>query len=369
MASWMTQAVEMLKEAGYLPPDPEGMDPALFEERSKKFDTNWRFWSFFITFMAVTTIGSKVFPKDPKPVKKKEDKEAKGKGKDKGKGAEEKKEDTQEAEQPAASPAESTGVLHDLVFKYIPYMVIAFCLVQIVTVAFFPNQKLFFTTQDSQPLVTKVEYYLGSKVLKQVNEQASRKGWTDPLQDPFNGDLASGCRLSFHGPGIEHFKKGEKFQDLQNFFDRAVISDANAWVLSSVSLKGVNDLKTEVLRPYRGVYPLSNSSAGNYVASQVDIIWLSVPEDAVGGQVHVYDRARGDPRGKQSVLDKPDQVMRRERRLRLVKDIKQTVDPEENSNIVVRGDAFYRVLGFRADISQEHMRLLILEQYIVPETL
>eukprot|EP00960_Hanusia_phi_P074483 768253-Hanusia_phi.AAC.9 len=40
------EKLRLSSQAGYFPPDPEGMDPALFEERNKRFDANWRYRSF-----------------------------------------------------------------------------------------------------------------------------------------------------------------------------------------------------------------------------------------------------------------------------------------------------------------------------------
>ena len=59
---------------------------------------------------------------------------------------------------------------------------------------------------------------------------------------------------------------------------------------------------------------------------------MQVPEDGVGGHLQIFQRGRGDPAKDALVLAAPDAVL----------------EPEENTNVQIRGDAYVQMDGFRS---------------------
>jgi hypothetical protein len=161
--------------------------------------------------------------------------------------------------------------------------------------------------------------------------------------------------VSFDLHGIKDFESDPHLQDLQRIFARARQAEATAWTISVLegwpSDSGGGDHRAMPVRQMHSrMRPVTEPVT--YVAHQLHLFWLQVPEDMVGGNLLVFKGDRGDPAYDPSVLASPDLVL----------------EAEENTDVQMRGDVYVQMEPFRSRAAG-HLRVVMLEQYILPPDL
>eukprot|EP00802_Teleaulax_amphioxeia_P007455 Tamp_07461.p1 GENE.Tamp_07461~~Tamp_07461.p1 ORF type:complete len:420 (-),score=102.23 Tamp_07461:1237-2406(-) len=329
------------------------------------WEQNWKGLQFFITFTAVTTIFSKFLPKEPKEIvdtrrteKEKKAKEKEAKKKTHVAKAAEGKEEAEGEQGGGEGDASAGGETKERSVSMTPYIIIFGVLIRMhmdkimimLGLSAGNGARMVYSCAKDQPLWGKTEYFLPGKSLPDLQAALSANKLSAPAFS-YGPASASGFRVSFDLHGLGAFESDPRLQDVQVIFSRARLSEATAWTLSvleAASSEGAADQKTLPLRQMHLRMRRFNDTV-KYVAHHLDVLWLQVPEDGVGGHLQIFQRGRGDPAKDALVLAAPDAVL----------------EPEENTNVQIRGDAYVQMDGFRS-LGAGRIKVVMLEQYILP---
>mmetsp|Transcript_38735 Transcript_38735/g.62444 ORF Transcript_38735/g.62444 Transcript_38735/m.62444 type:complete len:407 (+) Transcript_38735:35-1255(+) len=352
-----------LQDFGYYPPDPakiEAMGPA-GKELEAKWESNSKFMMFFVTFMAITTVFGKFLPKEGKEVvnvrdQKKENAVKPNQNKrDLTKKASSSNEGNAEVVGSCEGEGEQQQEEPPRSVNKVPYLIIVLVLIQLHadSISQFLGMSVgkstvVFSTSKDEPLWGKTEYYIPGQRLKEMQDSLRQHKLSRTSAGGYGSKFTEGFRVSFDLQGLQTFETEADLEHFQNFFARARISEATAWSLSVISVlpsHGSDDAGALKLRQMRtSILDLPQ----DHVAHQLDLLWLHVPSDLSGGHLQIFDHRRGDPSVNALTLAAPDKVL----------------EPEENSNIHIRGDAYVQIDGFRGKAS-ERLVLVLLEQYVL----
>mmetsp|Transcript_55427 Transcript_55427/g.131119 ORF Transcript_55427/g.131119 Transcript_55427/m.131119 type:complete len:379 (-) Transcript_55427:101-1237(-) len=349
--------------------EPDGQSAKIQKLWDAFIENNQNWFMATVVFVTMVLVGNKLLglnsPKKAKggaaPARKPSSQKAHGPKKD-AKGSQKDKAVASPASVADATPVdpeeEATEKKVVQSTGWTPYLIIAFTMFRVMMVFVNPKAGGYqLSTTDLQPLMTTTEYFLPPKALAAMQQGVSNHPLTGKAQGIFSQPGTEGFTVAFDHRGIEVFEESRELSALRLFFERARVSDCNAFELSLVVSRGSKDAEDgsdiqdlEAVRTHLSAFS-TNSSARQYVAYQTDIYWVHVPEGASGGELHLYSYKGGTPSG--AMLEKPD----------------ATVAPETNTVAHVRGDAFQRIMAPRGAAARrgDATVAVVLDQYIVKE--
>eukprot|EP00277_Geminigera_cryophila_P006429 CAMPEP_0179429904 /NCGR_PEP_ID=MMETSP0799-20121207/15168_1 /TAXON_ID=46947 /ORGANISM="Geminigera cryophila, Strain CCMP2564" /LENGTH=215 /DNA_ID=CAMNT_0021206049 /DNA_START=246 /DNA_END=893 /DNA_ORIENTATION=- len=157
-----------------------------------------------------------------------------------------------------------------------------------------------------------------------------------------------GFVIAFNREGIEQFKHDVRFECLYPYFERAVLEEANAWVLNLLICHEPTYASDVVVRLHLDDTLRTHWIFHSWLAHQVNVLYVTVPQDMMGGWLQVWNYNRKPSQKRTHDMNSPD----------------HTVTPEENTMIAFRGDSFHRVMGYTTRTNTKRISL-VLEQYQV----
>lgn len=211
-----------------------------------------------------------------------------------------------------------------------------------------------------QQLVRRVEGFMPDHEFERVQRCLREHPLTGKsVLDDTSFAATRGFVIGFNREGIQHFKNDVRFECLHTYFDRAVYHGANAFVMNVLVCHmptNESDIVVDlhIDNTVRTYYP------GIVYAHQVNVLYMSVPHDMIGGQLQLF-KYGADPR-----LTETGQLKSREEIIRSIPD--KVILPQENTMVAFRGDTYHRVMGYSTDTSARRISL-VLEQYQVPSWL
>jgi hypothetical protein len=177
-----------------------------------------------------------------------------------------------------------------------------------------------------------------------------------------NGSRANGFTMTFKDISIEEISKNEYNKCFENLIRKVKQPNVNVLVLNALYRDSLD---------YKGAQSNDNPAVGihldnlrktnldrdeilgyvkndeDYLAYQVNVIYVNIPEDMVGGGLQLWKYGDGELT-LQEYGEGPD----------------FTVKPQENMMVRFRGDTFHQVQAYHVQDRNNSRRLaLILEQY------
>ncbi|CAG9467857.1 unnamed protein product [Pedinophyceae sp. YPF-701] len=215
--------------------------------------------------------------------------------------------------------------------------------------------------EHEQPLVQVTRDFLPHDDLAKLRACADRFSQMDNALDEENFGGTYGLMLAFNRGGLADLRHLPHLSCLLPYLDAARNPDANTFVMNVLSVQprdsAQDDSPAETAREAEGLGPFGvgphvDNTARHYlhpyhefVAHQVNVIYLEVPSDMDGGELVVWtvDSDEHDP---------PALVL----------------PPVNNTMVEFRGDALHAVRAFRSPSASRRLGL-VLEQYKIPEEL
>lgn len=213
-----------------------------------------------------------------------------------------------------------------------------------------PEEKIVSCTPD-QPLVEKESDVFDEETFQKmkaclVNHPQIRRNHLNP--SGFNG--TRGFVIKFGGEkGIEKFLHETKFNcddynPLIPFFEKARHPKANGFVMNVLVCEKPSDREKLVVKTHVDDTLGHRRPNSDFLAHRVNVLYLNVPEDLVGGELELLGNSRDYD---------PDHPL-------------QAVTPVENLMAAFRGDSFHQVRGY--DTKTDSLRVsLVLENYVVSD--
>lgn len=211
-----------------------------------------------------------------------------------------------------------------------------------------PEEQIVSCTPD-QPLVEKQDDVLDIETFEKmkqclVGHPQIRRNHLNP--NGFNG--TRGFVIKFGGEkGVEKFKHETKFNcddfnPLVPFFDKARHPKANGFVMNVLVCDKPSDREKLVVKTHVDDTLGHTRPNSDFLAHRVNVLYLNVPKDLVGGELELLGSDRDyDP-------DKPAEAIK----------------PVENLMAAFRGDSYHQVRGY--DTQTDSLRVsLVLENYVV----
>ena len=203
------------------------------------------------------------------------------------------------------------------------------------------------TTTSDQPLVTRSDDFLSDEAFESLRKCALEHPKLH-VAGELNGETFGKTRgfvLKFNEDGLERFRSKKEYACFVDVFDRLRAPLTNAFVmnvllceLQDYSAYDANGMAVGLhLDDTVGIF-----SKHEFVAHQVSVLYVSVPEDMEGGQLELFPYGNGAT---------PENV-----------EPTEAVEPKENLMATFRGDAFHRVRAYRTRSKRERVSL-VLEQY------
>jgi hypothetical protein len=213
------------------------------------------------------------------------------------------------------------------------------------------SEARYLSTTDEQPLVEAREDFLDFKRYGDLKECALKhpklrvKGG---LNDA-GFSKTRGFVVKFNLEGVDKFKASPDYECFASVFDEVRLPDANAFVMNILLCElgdydayNAEELSVGLhLDTTVGIY-----SRHMFIAHQVSVLYNSVPNDMVGGELELFPYGDGYP----------DTGAAPEKKIR----------PKENMLVNFRGDAFHQVRSYKTRSGSERVSL-VLEQYVIDD--
>lgn len=210
------------------------------------------------------------------------------------------------------------------------------------------NPPVIISCEASQPLVKVTDNFLDNNVFSKLSKCLEEH----PLVlgnelDDSNFKGTRGFVIKFSEEGISDFRSHRYFECLSPYFDAIRLPRTNAFVMNLLICElsdGNNPDRVAV-----GLHldkKIGINSWRHFLAHQVNVLYAMVPNDMVGGQLHVFPYENGYP----SSGDEPE----------------HKVTPQLNRLVAFKGNAYHRVMQFKTTSNVTRVSL-VLEQYQVPE--
>ena len=207
----------------------------------------------------------------------------------------------------------------------------------------------YLTTTSDQELVVRREAHLSAEAFAALRKCAldhPKLRVTGALNDSSFGKTR-GFVVKFNEDGIERFRKNPDYACFVDVFDGLREPLTNAFVMN-VLLCDLGDYDAYDAKEMSVDLHLDDtvgiSSKHTFVAHQVSVLYVSVPEDMEGGQLELFSYGNGTVPTNAEPND--------------------AVEPKENLVVTFRGDAFHRVRSYRTRSARERVSL-VLEQYYI----
>jgi hypothetical protein len=219
----------------------------------------------------------------------------------------------------------------------------------------------YLTTTAEQPLSTLSEDFLSSAEFESVKSCALRH---DKLRvrnglNPEGFNETRGFVLRFNAKGVESLRAREEYSCFVNVFEKLRLPLTNAYVMNLLlCVVSGNDDKEGVYNSEAMSVELhlddtvAVDSRHEFVAHQVNVLYVSVPSDMEGGTLEVFDYSREYE--NPSIWESNSTA-------------NAVVTPKENLMVTFRGDAFHRVRSYRTQSSSERISLVLEQYYIADE--
>ncbi len=207
----------------------------------------------------------------------------------------------------------------------------------------------YLTTTSDQELVVRREAHLSAEAFAALQKCAldhPKLRVEGSLNDSSFGKTR-GFVVKFNEDGIERFRKNPDYACFVDVFDGLREPLTNAFVMN-VLLCDLGDYDAYDAKEMSVDLHLDDtvgiSSKHTFVAHQVSVLYVSVPEDMEGGQLELFSYGNGVVPPNAEPND--------------------AVEPKENLMVTFRGDAFHRVRSYRTRSARERVSL-VLEQYYI----
>ena len=154
-----------------------------------------------------------------------------------------------------------------------------------------------------------------------------------------------GFVVKFNLEGVDKFQTSPDYACFAPVFEKLRLPEANAFVMNVLLCElgdydqyNADELSVGMhLDTTVGIY-----SRHMFIAHQVSVLYNSVPEDMVGGELEMFPYGTGYPEFEAAPEKK--------------------VTPKENTLVTFRGDAFHQVRSYKTKTGSERVSL-VLEQY------
>ena len=239
-------------------------------------------------------------------------------------------------------------------------MVAALALAMTGAHRFYTTPGTFLTTTPEQALVTTRNGFLNADAFARLRACALRhpRLRVESALNPEGFSKTRGFVLKFNEEGErDRFRRDPDYECFVGLFDDLRLPLANAFVVNLL-LCELEDYETYDANRFSVGLHLDDTvgidSKHTFLAHQVSVLYVSVPEDMQGGELHVFEY--GDNKRDIKEEDAPDRA----------------VIPEENLLVTFRGDAYHRVRSYRTRSKRERVSIVIEQYYIddayVPST-
>jgi hypothetical protein len=205
----------------------------------------------------------------------------------------------------------------------------------------------YLTTTEEQPLATVTDNFLTFSEYAAVKRCALehpklrvRGGLNDAGFSKTRGFV-----VKFNLEGVDNFQTSPDYACFAPVFEKLRLPEANAFVMNVLLCElgdydqyNADELSVGMhLDTTVGIY-----SRHMFIAHQVSVLYNSVPEDMVGGELEMFPYGTGYPEFEAAPEKK--------------------VTPKENTLVTFRGDAFHQVRSYKTKTGSERVSL-VLEQY------
>ena len=225
---------------------------------------------------------------------------------------------------------------------------------------FLLGPQTFISCDDDQHLVKIQHDFLSEKEyqdLVQCTLQHPRLHGKNALNDGAFSNT-KGFVVKFNSQGVSRFVQHPDYADcFGSLFERLRLPDTNAFVFNAlvcepfplteqeISLKDYTRLekKTAVGLHLDQTVGMDGSNRHDFLAHQVNVMYVDVPEDMVGGSLELW--RYGDWRSSH------------------VKYPHETVKPSKNTMVAFRGDSYHQVKAYHSNLNSTARLSLVLEQY------
>ena len=209
------------------------------------------------------------------------------------------------------------------------------------------SQTRYLTTTEEQPLATVTDNFLTFSEYAAVKRCALehpklrvRGGLNDAGFSKTRGFV-----VKFNLEGVDKFQTSPDYACFAPVFEKLRLPEANAFVMNVLLCElgdydqyNADELSVGMhLDTTVGIY-----SRHMFIAHQVSVLYNSVPEDMVGGELEMFPYGMGYPEFEAAPEKK--------------------VTPKENTLVTFRGDAFHQVRSYKTKTGSERVSL-VLEQY------
>lgn len=216
--------------------------------------------------------------------------------------------------------------------------------------------------EDNQPLVLMDHDYFTAIEFEEIRMCTSHHPYLAAKEIDGNESYANGFTMTFKDISIEEISKNEYNKCFENLIRKVKLPNVNVLVLNAVYCDSLD---------YKGAQSNDNPAVGihldnlrktnldrdeilgsvkndeDYLAYQVNVIYVNIPEDMVGGGLQLWKYGDGELT-LQEYGEGPD----------------FTVKPQDNMMVRFRGDTFHQVQAYHVQDRNNSRRLaLILEQY------
>ncbi|CAD7697509.1 unnamed protein product [Ostreobium quekettii] len=197
------------------------------------------------------------------------------------------------------------------------------------------------TSPRDQPLATVHHGFLPPAQFERVSRisNAQIDGALDA--DTLDGYI-SGWMVKFNRRGLERVRAMELYADAVPYLEAVLVNESNAFVLNTVVAKEPAPGADAVNAHFDNTVAIREQ--GIFLAHQVNVLYVSLPDRMEGGQLEVWPMEFEDSEYGKAVIH-----------------------PLENMMVEFRGDAGHRVRGFRSPSGGKRVSL-VLEQYRIPRS-
>lgn len=209
------------------------------------------------------------------------------------------------------------------------------------------SQARYLTTTEEQPLATVTDNFLTFSEYAAVKRCALEHPKLRVRSGLNDGGFSKtrGFVVKFNLEGVEKFQTSPDYACFAPVFEKLRLPEANAFVMNVLLCElgdydqyNADELSVGMhLDTTVGIY-----SRHMFIAHQVSVLYNSVPEDMVGGELEMFPYGTGYPEFEAAPEKK--------------------VTPKENTLVTFRGDAFHQVRSYKTKTGSERVSL-VLEQY------
>jgi hypothetical protein len=229
--------------------------------------------------------------------------------------------------------------------------ILVFIVLRLVQRWYAASEARYLSTTDEQPLVETREDFLDFKRYGDLKACALKHPKLRVKGGLNDGGFSKtrGFVVKFNLEGEKQFKASPDYECFASLFDELRLPAANAFVMNILLCElgdydaySADELSVGLhLDTTVGIY-----SRHMFVAHQVSVLYNSVPNDMVGGELELFPYGDGYP----------DTGAAPEAKIR----------PKENMLVNFRGDAFHQVRSYKTRSGSERVSL-VLEQYIIDD--